>query len=79
MFGSNVLYMSVKCIGIMTSASALLSFCLADLSIGKSQVLNCPTISLWGLMCDLNFSNVSFTFVCALVFGTYMYRFETSS
>ena len=55
----------------MTSDSfliSLLSFCLTDLSIGESEVLKSPTISVWGLMCDLSFSNVSFTYVGALVF-----------
>ena len=56
----------------MTSVSSLislLSFCLVDLSIGESGVLKSPTISVWGLMCNLSFSNVSFTYVDALVFG----------
>ena len=57
----------------MTSVSSLislLSFCLVDLSIGESEVLKSPIIIVWGLMCDLNFSNASFTYVGALVIGT---------
>ena len=49
----------------MTSVSSLislLSFCLFDLSIVKSGVLK-STIGVWGLMCDLSFSNASFTYV----------------
>ena len=37
---------------------ALLSFCLDVLSIGESGVLKFPTINVWGLMCNLSFSNV---------------------
>ena len=53
----------------MTSVSSLislLSFCLFDLSIVKSGVLK-STIGVWGLMCDLSFSNASFTYVDTLV------------
>ena len=56
----------------MTSVSSLISllnFYLFDLSIGERGVLKSPMISVWGLMCDLNFSNVSFTYVGALVLG----------
>ena len=28
-----------------------------------------PTISVWGLMCNLSLSNVSFTYVCVLISG----------
>ena len=55
----------------MTSVSSLISllkFCLVDLSVGESGVLEFPTI-IGGLMYDLSFSNVSFTYVGALVFG----------
>ena len=51
----------------MTSVSSLislLSFYLVDLFIGENRVLKCPAI-----MCDLSFSNVSFTYVGALVLG----------
>ena len=56
----------------MTSVSSvisLLSFCLVDLSIVESGVLKSPAFSVWGLMCNISFSNVSFIYVCALVFG----------
>ena len=46
---------------------SLLSFCLVDLSIGKSGVLKSPTIIVWGLMSNLIFSNVSFTNVGASI------------
>ncbi|KAL6083446.1 hypothetical protein STEG23_025711 [Scotinomys teguina] len=36
-------------------------FSLVDLSIVESGVLKSPTTSVWGLMCYLSFSNVSFT------------------
>ena len=64
--------MSVESICVMTSVSSLislLSFCLVDLSIGESGMLKSPTISVWSLMCELCFSNISFTYVGALVFG----------
>lgn len=35
---------------------SLFSFCLNDLSIGESGVLESPTIYVWGSMCDLSFS-----------------------
>ena len=50
----------------MTSVSSLislLSFYLVNLSIGESGVLKSLTINVCSLMCDLNFSNVSFTYV----------------
>ena len=53
----------------VSSLTSLLSFCLVDLSIGESGVLKSPTISVWGLMCNLSFSNVSLTYVGALVLG----------
>ena len=56
----------------MTSVSSLislLSFCLVNLSIVESLMLKTPTISLWGLMYSLSFSNISFTYVGALVLG----------
>ena len=56
----------------MTSISSLISllgFCVTDFSIGESEVLKSSTVSVWGLMCDLSFSNVSYTYVGAPVFG----------
>ena len=56
----------------MTSVSSLvslLSFCLFDQSIGESGVLKSPTISVWGLIHDLSFSNISFTYAGALALG----------
>jgi hypothetical protein len=49
---------------------SLLSFCLDDLSNSENGVLKSPTSNVWGLMCDLSFSNIYFTNVHALVFGT---------
>ena len=72
MFEWNILQMSVKSIQVISSVSSLislLSFCLVDLSIGKSELLMSLTIGVWGSMCDLSFSNISFTYVGALVFG----------
>ena len=37
------------------SSVPLFSFCLDDLSIGKSQALKSPIIIVLGLMCDLSF------------------------
>ena len=50
----------------VSSLVLLLGFCLVDLSIGESRLLKSSTISVWGLMCDLSFSNVSFTYVGVL-------------
>ena len=52
----------------VNSLISVLSFCVVNVSIGENGVLKSPTISVWGLMCDLSFSNVSFTYVGALVF-----------
>ena len=49
---------------------SLFSFCLDYLSIGESRVLKFPTINVWTLISDLNFSHVSFMNMCALEFGT---------
>ena len=38
-----------------------------------------PTINLWGSMCDLSFSNASFTNVGAIVFVAYIFRIGLSS
>ena len=56
----------------MTSVNSLISLlCLfpEDLSIGESGVLKSPTISEWGLMCCLSFSNISSTSMGAFLFG----------
>ena len=56
----------------MTSVSSLISllnFCLIDLSIGENGKLKSLTNSVWGLICNLSFSNVSFTYVGTLVLG----------
>jgi hypothetical protein len=48
---------------------SMLSFCFADLSDDESGVLKPPSTNLWSSMCDLSFSNVSFTNVGVLTFG----------
>ena len=52
-----------------SSLTSLLSFCLVYLSIGESGVLKSSAINVWGLMCDLSFSNVSFTYLPVFVLG----------
>ena len=62
----------VKSIWFITSLSftvSLFSFCFNDLSIGESGVLKSPTIIVWGSMCVLSFSKVSFMNLGALAFG----------
>ena len=49
------------------------------MTIGERWVLKFPTIDGWGSMCHLSFSNISFTNVGALVFGTWLMRIELSS
>lgn len=49
---------------------SLFSFCLDDLSNSESSVLKSPTINVKGSICNLSFSNVSFTNVGTLVFGS---------
>jgi ABC-type branched-subunit amino acid transport system permease subunit len=59
----------------MTSPSftvSLFSFCLNDLSIGESGVLKSSTLIVWGSMCVLSFSKVSFMNVGAFAFGAQM-------
>ena len=48
---------------------SLFSYCSKDLSIAKSGVLKAPTIIVWGMMCAMSFSKVSFMNVGALAFG----------
>jgi hypothetical protein len=57
---------------------SLFSFHPNDLLIGESGVLKLPTL-MWGSMCHLSFSNVSFRNVGALAFGAQMSRTELSS
>ena len=47
---------------LITYVISLLSFCLVDLSIVERGVLKSSTNSVWDLMCDLSFSNISFFF-----------------
>ena len=54
----------------MTSVSSLislLSFSLTYLSTDESGGLKSLATTVWGLMCGLSFSNVSFTHVGALI------------
>jgi hypothetical protein len=48
---------------------SLFSFCFHDLSIAENEVPKFPTIIVWGVMCALSFSKVSFMNVGALAFG----------
>jgi hypothetical protein len=45
---------------------SLFSFCYHDLSIAESGVLKSLTIIVWGAMCALSFSKVSFMNVSVL-------------
>ena len=38
----------------------LFSFSFHNLSIGESRILKSPSVILWGAMCDLSFSEVTF-------------------
>ena len=56
--------MSIRSILVMMSITfiiSLFSSCPDDPSVDESGVLKSPTINVWGLMCALSFSNVSFT------------------
>ena len=53
-------------------------FCLDNPSVGETGELKFST-SVLGSACDLSYSSVSFTNVCALVFGAQMLRIEMSS
>jgi hypothetical protein len=67
-----MIYRYVKSIWFITSVSftvSLFSFCFHDLSIAESGVLKSPIIIMWGAMCALSFSKVSFMNVGALAFG----------
>jgi hypothetical protein len=74
--------MSVKSIWFITSVSffvPLFSFCFNELSISESGMLKSPTIIVWGLMCVLSFTKVSFMNVGATAFGAEIFRIETFS
>jgi hypothetical protein len=65
-------YKCARFIWFITSVSftvSLFSFCFHDQSIPESGVLKSPTIIVWGVMCALSFSKVSFMNVGALAFG----------
>ena len=49
----------------------LFTLCFPDVSIEESGLLKSPTITVWGVICALSFSKVSFMNEGALVFGTY--------
>ena len=71
--GRNVLLISVKSIWFITSLSFTVSLfisCLNDLSIGEREVLKYTSTVVWGSMCVLTFSNISFMNMGALAFGT---------
>ena len=62
-------YKHVRSIWFITSVSftvTLLSFCFHDLSIAENGVLKSPTIIVWGAICALTFSKVSFMNVDSL-------------
>jgi hypothetical protein len=48
---------------------SLFSLCFHDLSVAEGGVLKSHTIIVWGAMCALSFSKVSFINVGALAFG----------
>ena len=48
---------------------SLFSFCFHDRFIHVSGVLKSPNIIVWGAMCAVNFSKVSFMNVDALALG----------
>jgi hypothetical protein len=50
-------------------AISLVTFILVNLWINESGVLKSQTSNMWGSMCDLNISNVSFTNVGIVAFG----------
>jgi hypothetical protein len=58
---------------------SLIIFSFNDLFIGESGVLKYPTIIVWGSICVLSFSKVSFMDVGALAFGAEMFIIETFS
>ena len=58
---------------------SLFSLCFHDLSIDESEMLKSPTITVWGAMCALGFSKVSFMNVSVLAFGVQMFKIEISS
>ena len=47
---------------------SLLNFSFYDLSIAESGVLKSSTISVWGAVCALSYTKVSFMNVAALAF-----------
>ena len=71
LLGENVLLISVKSIWFITSLSftvSLFCFWFNDLSISETGVLKAPTIFVWGSMCVLSFSKVSFMNLGAVAF-----------
>ena len=58
---------------------SLFCFCFYDLSIAESAVLKSPTIIVWGVMCALSFSKVSFMKLGTLAFGAQVFRIESST
>ena len=65
-------YSYVRSIWFITSVSftvSLFNFCFHNLSIAERKVLKFPNIIVWGAMCAVNFSKVSFMNVDALALG----------
>ena len=53
----------------VNSLVSVLRFFLVDLFIGERGMLKSPTISVWGLMCDLSSSSVYFAYVGVFILG----------
>ena len=64
----------IWCMMPVCSCISLFKFCLHELSLSEARILNSPTITVWGPMCNLSCSSVSF-----MKLGAQMFRIAISS
>jgi len=55
---------------------SLFNFYFHDLFFHKSGLLKSPNIIVWGVMCALSFSKVSFTYLCPCISSVDIYDWE---
>ena len=77
--GWTILYIFIRLTLWLKSNVSLLIFCLQDLSTDESGVLKFSIIMVLLSTFPFIFVNICFTFLCALIWGTYIFTIVGSS